>query len=291
LKEQVDNIALEIDKAIKDAIDLKAIGNEAWSMAQKPIQIDETTNTWLYINPKKITITPLLLKYGKASFNLGIETYVNNTIGQDEKTINTSELPKLKIVEEIPDNFNIVLSAVADYDKITAILKQQFQNRTFDYEDQKVKITAIDFTGGADKVIIKVGINADFKKGILKKNVIGFLFLEGTPYYDAESQSIKIKDLKYNLDTKDVLIKSAKWLADNKIKAMMEENLVFPVGDQIQTAKLMIEKELTEYNVNEYATITGKLNDLKPEGIYLTENAIRVVILADGKINMTVSGF
>jgi hypothetical protein len=149
----------------------------------------------------------------------------------------------------------------------------------------------MDFVGSADKVIIKVGVDGQIKKGILKKRVRGALFLEGIPYYDSTDMAIKIRDLEYTLDTKDVLLKAAKWLSDKKIKDLMADNLVFPIGDQIEEAKKMIEKELKSVAVNEYATVSGSLNSLRPEGIYLTEKAIHVVILADGKVRMRVGGF
>lgn len=291
LKEQVDLIAKDIDKAIKDAIDLKAIGTEAWSMAQEPILMDSTTNAWLYINPKNVYATPLLLKYGKAKFTLGISTYVSNTFGEPKKEIETTDLEPLKIVKTIPDNFNIALSAIATYDGIREILKTQFVNQTFIQDDQEITITEMDFFGGADKVVIKVGIDGRLKKGILRKRVKGSLFLEGVPYYDTTDMSIKIRDLDYSLATRDVLLKTAKWLSDKKIKQLMAENLVFPIGEQIEAAKLMIEKELKSVEVNEYATVSGTLKDLRPQGIYLTKNAIQVVILADGKVNMRVGGF
>lgn len=291
LKEQVDAIAKDIDKAIKDAIDLKAIGNEAWSMAQEPMLMDATTNAWLYINPTAVFVTPLKLKSSQATFDLGISTYVTNTIGTDKKEVKQSKLPNLKIVTAIPNNFEVALSAIAGYDEIKTILNTQFANQTYTYEDQTITITEMDFIGSADKVIIKVGIDGQVKKGILKKGVRGALFLEGIPYYDSTDMSIKIRDLEYTLDTKDVLLKTAKWLSDKKIKALMAENLVFPVGDQIAEAKKMIEKELKSVAVNEYATVSGSLRDLRPEGIYLTEKAIHVVILADGKVSMKVGGF
>ncbi len=291
LKEQVDAIAKDIDKAIKDAINLKAIGKEAWTMAQEPMLMDTMTNAWLYINPKSVSVTPLQLKNNKATFNMGISTYVTNTFGEEKKTVKVTKLPPLKIVETIPNKFNVVLSAIASYDGIRKIMNEQFVNQTYTYEDQSITITEMDFIGSSDKVIIKVGIDGQLKKGVLKKRVRGALFLEGVPYYDEVAQSIKIRDLQYNIATKDVLLKTAKWLSDSKIQQMMAENLIFPVGDQIAEAKKMVEKELKNYTVNEYATISGTLQDLKPEGIYLTEKAIRVVILADGKVNMKVGGF
>lgn len=291
LKDQVDLIAKDIDKAIKDAIDLKAIGTEAWSMAQEPMLMDSTTNAWLYINPKTVYSTPLRLKYGKAQFELGISTYVSNTFGEEKKEVEVSSLPTLKIVKSIPDDFNIALSAIASYDGIRDILQAQFVNQTFTQEDQIITITDMDFIGGADKVVIKVGIDGRLKKGILKKRVKGVLYLEGIPYYDSTDMSIKIQDLDYTLATRDVLLKTAKWLSNKKIKQMMADNLVFPVGDQVAEAKIMIEKELKSVEVNEYATVSGTLRDLHPQGIYLTKDAIQVVILADGKINMRVGGF
>ncbi len=291
LREQVDAIAKDIDKAIKNAIDLKAIGKEAWSMTQQPMLMDSTTNAWVYINPKTVYVTPLKLKYNKATFDLGISTYVSNTFGQDKQEVMASKLPKLKIVKSIPDNFNVVLSAIADYGDIRKILNEEFVNQTYTFDDQLITITEMDFIGASDKVIIKVGVDGTIKKGILKKRVQGALFLEGIPYYDSTDMTIKIRDLEYSLETKDILLKTAKWLSGKKIQALMAENLVFPIGDQIEEAKAMIEKELKSVEVNEYATVSGSLENLHPEGIYLTEKAIRVVILANGKVSMRVGGF
>ena len=291
LKEQVDLIAKDIDKAIKDAIDLKAIGKEAWSMAQEPMLMDSATNAWLYINPEAVYVTPLELKYGKAKFDLGISTYVSNTFGEPKKEVKPTPLKPLKIVKSIPDNFSIVLSAIATYDGIREIMQSQFVNQTFSQEDQEITITDMDIIGSADKVIIKVSVDGSVKKGIFKKKVKGDLYLEGTPFYDSTDMSIKISNLDYTLETRDVLLKTAKWLSDKKIQQMLAENLIFPIGDQITEAKKMIEKELKNVEVNEYATITGSIKNLTPQGIYLTPKAIQVVVLADGKVSMRVGGF
>jgi hypothetical protein len=291
LKQQVDDIAKEIDKAIKEAIDLKAIGKEAWSVAQTPILMDEATSAWLYINPQSISVTPLELKNNRAVFNLGITTYVNNKLGGSKMEVKPTPLPQLKIVESIPDDFKVVLSAFVQYDDIKQLLGEQLVGETFEYEDQSITITDADFIGSAEKIVVKVAVDAHLRKGIVKKRVRGALFLEGVPFYDEVEQAVKIRDLEYSLETRDVLLKTAKWLSDGKIKTMLNEKMVFPVGTQIQTAKQMIEKELTSYTVNEYATISGMLKELRPQGIYLTPKALQVVILADGKVSMKVGGF
>lgn len=293
LDNQVIEIARLIDKNIKETVNIKEIGRLAWQQMHEPIALDSIADAWLYIKPQSVAATQLILKDNKASLGLGITTYVQNTIGEPKEVFSLPPLPPLKIVEKIDDNFNVALSANAGYESIKTLLKGQFIGKTFEFEkdEQWVTVNDLDLWGSAERLVFKLDISGRFKKGIIKKNVKGILFLEGTPYFDTATQEIKIKDLEFNLETKDLLLKMAKWFSGKKIEKMMQESLVLSVEDQLNTAKKMIEKQLENYVINEYVTIKGTLIDLKPEGIFLTPESIKVIVLAEGNVMMTASGF
>ncbi len=293
LDDQVIEIAKLIDKNIQETVNIREIGTMAWEQAHEPMQMDSLTNAWLYIKPQSVSATQLVLIDNKATFGLGITTFVQNTIGEPKQTFDIPPLPDLELVDSIADDFNVALSANASYENIKGLLGGQFKGQTFEFEkdEQWITVNDIDLWGSAENLVIKLDVKGRFKQGIIKKKVKGILFLEGTPYFDSTTQEIKIKDLEFNLETKDLLIKMAKWFSGKKIRKMMEENLVFSVKDQLGDAKKMIEKQLEHYVINDFVTLNGTLSDLQPEGIFLSDTAVKVIVSAKGKVNMTASGF
>ena len=293
LDDQVIEIAKLIDKNIQETVNIREIGTMAWEQAHEPMQMDSLTNARLYIKPQSVSATQLVLIDNKATFGLGITTFVQNTIGEPKQTFDIPPLPDLELVDSIADDFNVALSANASYENIKGLLGGQFKGQTFEFEkdEQWITVNDIDLWGSAENLVIKLDVKGRFKQGIIKKKVKGILFLEGTPYFDSTTQEIKIKDLEFNLETKDLLIKMAKWFSGKKIRKMMEENLVFSVKDQLGDAKKMIEKQLEHYVINDFVTLNGTLSDLQPEGIFLSDTAVKVIVSAKGKVNMTASGF
>lgn len=294
LKQEIDKIAGQIDQQIKNAVNIKEVGTAAWKQMHKPILIDSTTTTWLYGKPQKIHATQLRLSQNKASLGLGIETYVENTIGEPKRKVTVRPLPDLNLVEQITNDFNVSLSADARYENVKEMMQEQFLGKTFKLdndEEQFITVTGLDLIGSAEKIIIQVDIDGKIKKSFIKKKVKGTIYLEGIPYYEPDSQEIRVKELDYTLKTKDILLKMAKWFTGKKFQKNLEQQLVFPVGMKLESAKKMITQQLKNYKVNEYLTLKGELNEMQPQGLYLTPESIRLIVLADGTAGLTASGF
>ena len=135
--------------------------------------------------------------------------------------------------------------------------------------------------GQNDKLVIKAN---------LKGSINGHIYLKGIPYYNPDTKILSLKDLDYDLDTKNTLIKTANWMFQGKFAAMMEKSMFFPVGEQIAGAQSSIQKMLDDYEVKKGIHIKGKLKSIVPDKVYLTPDHIYSVVFAEGKVALQVEG-
>jgi hypothetical protein len=89
----------------------------------------------------------------------------------------------------------------------------------------------------------------------------GTLYLTGIPVYDSLAQQIRVDDLQFDLKTKNILLKSAKWLLSDKIRKEMQKAMNMDMKPQILEAKKMMNEALnTKYDQG--VTLKGKVKDL-----------------------------
>ena len=169
------------------------------------------------------------------------------------------------------------------FTEATQFVAQEFVGKkySFDHEKYNVEVTQIDIYGQNDKLIIKAG---------LKGSINGNIYLKGIPYYDTVSRTLSLKNLDYDLDTRNVLIKTANWLLQGKFIRMMEKQFTLPIGSQIDDAQKNIQQQLTNRQIARGMTLNGKLNSLQPDKVYLTETSLTAVVFVKGEVELKING-
>jgi hypothetical protein len=92
--------------------------------------------------------------------------------------------------------------------------------------DQKKLILAIQFSGT--------------KKGTL--------YLQGIPSFDNGTKTLELTKLEYDLKTKSILLKSAKWLFSNRIYSELEKATKLDLSTQFNELKKSIDRNLQKKN-------------------------------------------
>src|ERR1700727_404649 len=101
--------------------------------------------------------------------------------------------------------------------------------------------------------------------------------------------TIKVKNLDYNVKTKNVLIKSAGWLLKAGLENEIKKHLVFPLKDKLDQSKQAIQKSINDnVRINENAYFKGTINSIEPQAIYLTPFSIIATVNAKGSITIVV---
>lgn len=291
MQNQMTRLSGMLDQEIQNRLNIRQYVQEAWLKLQQPIQLDKTYNAWLTITPKDIRISPLQAANGQLNLRIGFNSFIQTvTNGKPQVKINPT-LPKLITDNQLNDNVQIDLVGEVPYAHATNLLKQQVTGKTFTFENGKQQITINDahINGSGDKLVVMLDVNGKAKTGLFTKKIVGKVFLKAVPYYDAATTSIRIRQLDYDLQTKDQLLKTASWLAKGKFIQNIEQQINFPVKAQLEQARALLQNSLDQSaSVNEAVLIKGTIRSFTPDNIYLTPTSIKAVVNAQGNLTVQI---
>jgi hypothetical protein len=99
-----------------------------------------------------------------------------------------------------------------------------------------------------------------------------------------------MQDMDYDLQTRDFLLNSAKWLFDRTILKKMQEACVFPLDENVKSFQNMMNEQLKNYRFNNNVSIKGYVENIKVDDIKILKDKIKIYISSKGKLNLDVEG-
>lgn len=283
IDKNLGSITKTIDQQVRRNVDLRTPVLNAWNTLREPRLISEQYRTYLQVVPKRLLITPLRFEGRVIRATIGIEGHMLTTTGNKPVVPPAVSLPDLTVVPQVKDDFQIGLLSEASYPEAAKLVASEFVGKSFSFSDNRysITITSMDMYGQNDNLIIKAGL-----KGTIK----GDIYLRGRPYYDPHDQTISLKDLEYDLDTKNVLQRSASWLLKGTFARTLQKELTIPVGSQIADMQKLLQEQLKNNQIAKGVTINGRIDEIRPDQVYLTPTALLAVVNARGRIDVKVEG-
>ena len=283
IDKNLGTITKTLDQQIRRNVDLRTPVLKAWNTLRDPYLLSEKYRTYLQVVPKRILITPLRFENRSIRATIGIEGFTLTTTGAKPDVRPAVSLPDLTVVNQVKDDFQIGLLSEASYAEAAKLVAEEFVGKTFSFSDNRynITITSMDMYGQNENLIIKAG---------LKGTINGDIYLKGQPYYDAHDQTISLKNLQYDLDTKNLLAQSANWLLKGTFARTLEKQLTIPVGSQIADMQKLLQERLKNNQLAKGVIINGHIDEIRPDQVYLTPTALLAVVNARGRIDVKVEG-
>ncbi|TPE45364.1 DUF4403 family protein [Pontibacter mangrovi] len=291
LRQQMTSLSKQLDKELQSRLDVRKYIAEAWQQLQQPLKLDDNLNAWLSVAPQEVRMAPLLAHNGSLNTRLGLTSYITvSTNGKPQVQANKA-LPKLIIDSHMADDIQIGLTASIPYAHASKMVQEQVANQTYTFEEGKSQITVSEaaITPAGNQLVLMLDIDGKTKAGIFTKKISGKIYLRGTPYYNAETASIRVRDVAYDLDTRDKILSAANWLAQNRFEEMIQQQVSIPVQHELENARQMLQAMLDKQGqVNKSVLLRGSIKDITPENLYLTQDGIKAVVNARGTLTATV---
>ena len=283
IDKNLGNITKTLDQQIRRKVDLRTPVLTVWNTLREPYLLSEKYRTYLQVVPKRVLITPLRFEGRTVRAIIGIEGFTLTTTGAKPDVRPAVSLPDLTVVNQVKDDFQIGLLSEVSYSEAAKLAADEFVGKTFTFSNDRytITLTSMDLYGQNDNLIIKAG---------LKGTISGDIYLRGRPYYDAQSQTISLKDITYDLDTKNVLQRSASWLLQGTFARTLEKQLTIPVGSYIADMQKLVQDRLKNNQLAKGVTINGRIDEIRPDQVYLTPTALLAVVNARGRIDVKVEG-
>ena len=263
-KQVLKGLAADLDAAKEDMqvhygiVDLKSRFQQVWDQLNKVYGIYGLG--WLKINPQKIRINNLFAQNDSLNVYLGLSA--KPVISFEKPPEQNSQVPNIADFSR-RTGFNIFLDAVLDYDSLGNILNQQIAGKQFDFNKGPVKKTFIIkdcklYGSGNEKLIIKVKFSGTDD---------GIVYFVGKPVYDKDAHIIEVKDIDFDIKSKNTLLKAADWLFNKKIANEIGKYARFDLTSYIDTAKVNINSQLNHEWIKGIRSY-GNISDIKLVGIF-----------------------
>lgn len=273
VKKELQKLEKDIDKQI-ESINVKSILNDTWKELNKPISIDKYG--FLYLNPKSISMSQLDFENKKVKLDLNLK--ISPFVSTNPTDISNTTLPNLEDYHK-EKGLDLILDIRTSYDSLSSYVNKAFKGYEFKLKNKKITVRQLEVFGTLDsKMVLKMTFDG-------AKN--GVLYLIGTPILDAENQRIFLEEVEFDVKTKSVLLKSAKWLFNNRIIEEIKKNAVFELAPMILDAKKTINKELNS-SITKGVNMNGKIEEIFIKELFLDSRNLIVRTNFKGELKLKV---
>jgi hypothetical protein len=271
------DINKSIDKAFQSSFDLKSNLAQIWNKIQEPIKLSDEYPLWAKITPLEISMVPLQGSLNILHHTIGIKANTELFYGDEPGYHLDVNIPDLKITSRLDNDFRVSLGLDVPFPRINEIAKQQLDGYHYTQGKYLVEVKDIYLYGSGDKIVVALNITGTIK---------GTIYLSGKPWYDKETSSLKVKDLDFDIRTKNVLIKSASWILHQNLLQTLSQKLSFSIGDQLTSAQSQLQSYLDSNKKVQYFGISGIIDKPQIGDILITQQSVKAVILFTGRIRI-----
>lgn len=284
-KTVLDGMRKQLDaskKTMEDsygAVDLRPYMQQAWDKLSAVYSIPGAG--YFALHPKRLRMENIAASNDMLNISIGISaTPVVSLIRPDAPQTAVPDLSR----NNNPAGFNIYLEAALQYDSLSQVLNSYLLHKRFDVSEGLFAkhIVVEDTKVSADEqgnMVIKIQFSGSFN---------GTAILLGKPSYDAATRTIEIKDMQYDLQTKNVLLKTAKWLFSSKITSELKKYTKFDMSTYYETAS----KAINEWLNKEWTKGirgSGEVSDLRLTGVYALKDHLLIRTNCAGKLAVMVN--
>ena len=260
VKNQLQSLEKDIDRQI-ESVDIRSSIKDVWRQLEEPMNLNDYG--FLYLKPKSISLSPVTFdatnKRAELTAELTVEPYITTN---KEQTI-YSVLPN-QTTYTPGQGYALNILVKASYDSINKIMNKNLIGYKIPFNGKEISVDSLHVLGNQEqKLIIQVYFSGSKK---------GEFYLIGTPYI-TEDQFFVLTNLAYDINSKSILLKTAKWLFDKRILEELNKSAKYDLNPLLNETK---------------TTITNQLNTQLDEGVFLSGTVDR---LAVSTILLGASGF
>lgn len=275
IKYNTQTINSAIDDGLKQSLDLKTTARDAWITLQKPMLLSAEYGLWLRVSPKTISALPISGGNGVIRHTSSIQAVTECFTGKQPPARINAVLPDLLTVNKLSDDFLANVTSYIGYEYLDSITRSMLMNTSYTFGKKTITITGISIYGNENQMIIATDVTGSIK---------GKLFFSGIPVYRTSDSSIILKDLKFALQTKNILLKSASWLANSGIEKMIASKMSYPIGSEMRETYTMMAESLKKYELGQGFFISGNLGGMEVLQPVLAPAGIIAPISIKGKL-------
>ena len=280
----MDRLLAQMDdarKAIEDSIrimQLRPRFQQLWDSLNHVISLSGMG--YLRVNPEKLRISRIMIQNDTLVFSLGISA---RPVITQRKPV---PVPRTAIPDisdfQLRSGFSLHLDAQLDYDSLSRILQQKLYRKRIDIEQvgKYVIVESCQIYGAdGEKLIFKIDFSG---------SETGTFYLTGKPAYDVNSRQLSVNNLDYDIRTRDMLIKTAKWLFNKKILQVLQSYTKFDLTTYEKSLVSQVNSQVPK-EIYSGVWVNGALNAVTLDRLVPSREKLIVRLSSTGNLRLTLT--
>ncbi|MEZ4910791.1 MAG: DUF4403 family protein [Saprospiraceae bacterium] len=289
--ESISNLVIEktktqieqsIDASVADNFSLQQKMKEISDMLASPFSLPPPLLAYIHIKPERIYLNNLRNQRFTSVGKIGVRT-MNTMTSYPPPANNISvHTPPLVWSENMSDSSTIKLAAEINMMDVNTSLRENLNNRTFTAEGKTITVNNVMTNCDYEHIRVVMDVNG---------SINGTLSIKAKPNYDLHSNSFSLKIADIELRTKNILHKTAAWLAEGKIKRELEAQLTFPMDSYIDQAQSTIDQMVNDIKTKSDMELKVALGKSGIETFELKPGKMEAIIFSNIYLDVYIKDF
>ncbi len=272
IRTPLNNLAAQVDQEIA-GYPFRDIMQTFWQQLQSAQPAEDFG--YLYLQPRALNLQSISMQGSKLSMLLQIRCKPTFTL--HALPLESTPLPNMSKMP-VDSGFHVTVDIKARYDSLNKQLQSRFAGNVIEMKGKKIKLDSIHLApASAAKMIVRVAFSG-YKKGVL--------YLTGTPKVNAGHQ-FSIPDLEYDLKTRNLLLKSARLLLDNRIASNLKSSCTIDLNPLILESEKNIESALNQ-RINQQVSLQGSIKRTSIRHVFAGEQELLIRVEQEGKLSARI---
>jgi hypothetical protein len=279
LKANLNSYSSKVDETIASNFNFKEYAGKGWQMMHEPFRIPGNYNAWIATTPFSVSLLPLKSTNGSIRFGAVVKADIECTLDKQPSIRKVTPLPNLLPIEAHPDTFRINMLTDIPYSTIERLTFEVLRDSSYAFGNKRLIFESFKVYGSDGKVAIETKV-----KGSIK----GTMYFTGVPYFNAADTTLRIKNLKFDLRTRNLWMKSAKWLFNGKMERTMTEAIAIPFNTDIREIEGNLVSFMNHRKLGYGFELIGKLNKISVSDLMLTPESVKANMVFSGKLSLGI---
>ncbi|HEY5510080.1 MAG TPA: DUF4403 family protein [Prolixibacteraceae bacterium] len=276
----LENYSKEVDKAISDSFDFRKYAEKGWQMMFEPFKIPGDYKAWLTMTPYSVSLLPVKGSKGFIHFRTAVAADVECLLDKQPLPGKVTAMPTIQPLELPSDSFRINLLTDIPYTTIERMTMEEVGDSVFTFDKRRLKFESFHIYGSNGQMVVETNV---------KGSINGTMFLTGMPVFNAADTTLRVKNLKFDLKTRNLMTKSGKWIFNGKIERSLTKAIAIPFNTNVREIENQLKGFLSHYRLGYGFEINGKLSRMTVSELILTPESIKANIVFSGNLSLGIS--
>ncbi len=268
LKRTREDVCTAIDEQIEASIDLHAMVDSLWQSLYQPVLLSEEYRSWMLFNPQGLRLSPIEMVEDTIYTAFMLEARPHVVIGEPPEGMQAPALPAFTYAPA-ESGFRLLIRADIPFAEAEKMANENLQGYTYEEGRRKVRVDSVYMRGKGNKLEIELDLSGSYK---------GKVRLSGKPEITPDSTGISFEKLDYQLETRNLLHKSAGWLLKGPIKKQISKSIDYYMQYYLQYFKSSLQEEFKLMELGQGFFVQGELPFLQIKEAFITTEGIRLWI-------------